>query len=85
MTDEPTTKVSDIFRRMADRIDHNVGSTFGGAVVVLPASGDPIEFMLIGEPVDVAQFYSTLNQRINNAVTALDEAAKSQLAFGQRR
>ncbi len=83
MNDVPAVP-SDIFRRMADRIDHNAGSTFGGAVVVLPASGDPIEFMLIGEPVDVAQFYSTLVTRVQNSLHALDEQTKSQLAFGRR-
>ena len=57
---------ADRLRRMADRIDHNADSPFGGVCVIIPpvAGGNPIEFMLLDPSVDPAQFWSAIVTKV---------------------
>ena len=65
-------KASDRFRKMAERIDLNSDSTFGGAVVVYPpAGGAPIEMLILDAQGDPAQFWSTVMTRIQITLEAL--------------
>lgn len=61
------------FQKMAERIEHNANSTFGGAAVIVPPAdgGDPIEIMLLDSRGDVAQFWSTLKTRIDIRIAEL--------------
>lgn len=77
---------ADRFRLMADRIELNKESGFGGACVIIPpvGAGEPIEILMLDNSADLAQFFSTVATRVARAV---DEAsAKNQIAqgFGRR-
>lgn len=85
MNDIPHTD-ADRFRKMAERIDHNVEfSTFGGAAVICPpgGAGEPIEVLLLDSRGDAAQFWSTIQSRISIILSELQD--RQQVAGGFRR
>lgn len=85
MNDEPQLPSnSERFRKMAERIDHNTDSGFGGACVFVPPSGagDPIEILMLDNAADPAQFYSTVATRIQITLERLQQPANP---FGGRR
>ena len=84
LIDRPESKVSERFRVMADLIDRNVNSTFGGAVVIIPPpeGGDPIEMLMLDVTADAGQFWSTIKTRIEIKLNQMDEKARAQAAFG---
>jgi hypothetical protein len=91
MTDQPLierkeTAVSDKFRQMADRIDHNAQSGFGGAcVLVLPDQNRrTIEILVLDSTADVGQFLGAVSARIKLVAEELDAAQKQNQAFGRR-
>jgi hypothetical protein len=70
-------KHSDRFRTMAERIDRNP-SEFGGAcVIVPPGGGDPIEFLLVDPNSDLAQFYATIQSKLQMQLEALKDKQRS--------
>lgn len=72
------------FRKMADAIDHNKGSTFGGAAVIIPpGDGEIIEVLLLDSQGDVAQFLATVGQRLKNIAQKLDDDARRLGGFGR--
>jgi len=75
------------FRTMADRIDHNQGSTFGGAAVIMPPDngGDPVELLIIDAKADPAQFWGTILTRAQMEVQKLQDKSQIQQAFGYSR
>ncbi|MFZ3215648.1 MAG: hypothetical protein WA192_06275 [Candidatus Acidiferrales bacterium] len=87
MSDE-TQPVSnaDRFRLMADRIELNKDSGFGGACVIIPPSGagDPIEILLLDHSADIAQFYSTVSTRIQRVVGEIEQQNQIATGFGRR-
>lgn len=81
---------SDLFRKMADRIELNKADGFGGSCVIVPPAGqgtNPIEILIVIPPGgvgDLVQFFSMVQSRIQRE---LDEASsQQQLAqgFGRR-
>ena len=75
MNDQPLVEkkqASDRFRQMAVDIDHNAERPFGGACVIYPPSGggEPIEFLTVGTG-DIAQFYATIQTRIQIVLEGL--------------
>lgn len=86
MTDEIDQRksVSDRFRRMADRIDHNTSDPFGGAVTIYPPQngGDPIEILLLDLSPDPAQFWATVQTRIS---LVLEKLGKDQAQLARFR
>ena len=77
---------SDRFRQMADRIDHNKDSTFGGAAVIIPPlnGGEPVVMLLLDEKGDPAQFWGTILTRAQMEVQKLQNQSQVQRAFGAR-
>ena len=79
-TDEPFTK-------MATRVKHNTGSTFGGAcVIVFPTTSnfnlEPIELLILDSKGEPAQFLATLRTRLDMVMQEI--AAKDrQQGFGR--
>ena len=65
---------ADRLRRMADRIDHNADSPFGGACVIIPpvGGGNPIEIMLFDNNADPAHFWSTVTLKAKHAMEEAD-------------
>lgn len=82
----PEQNVSDKFRQMADRIDHNAASGFGGAcVLVLPDQNRrTIEILVLDSTADVGQFLGAVSARIKLVAEELDAQQKQNQAFGRR-
>ncbi len=74
------------FHAMADNIDHNGGSNFGGACVIIPPEngGEPIELLILDLKADPAQFWATIKTRIEIKLAELDELRRNNQAFGRR-
>jgi hypothetical protein len=79
MDDDPH-KLSDLFRRMATKIDNNIeisGIGFGGAAVIVPpfAPGPEksVEILLLDASGDPAQFLSTVMSRIQIMLKEIDD------------
>jgi hypothetical protein len=69
------TDIDKRFIAMSERILRNdYGAKFGGACVIVPpeGGGDPIEFLVLDEAADPAQFWSTIMSRIQIVVQKLD-------------
>ena len=79
------TDNSQSFTKMAERIQHNTDSTFGGAVVIIPPgqNGEPIELLMLDAQGDPAQFWSTILTRIQMQMSKLQDAER--VAQGFRR
>ena len=74
------------FRSMADAIEKNADSAFGGAFVVVPPAdgGDPLETLILDSKTDAAQFWQMLLTKCQMMIATLD-AQQRQNAFGGRR
>lgn len=68
---------------MADRLDHNKDAPFGGCAVVVLPGGETIEFVLLDDKPDVAQFISAVATRIQIIQQELDAKSRSGMAFGR--
>ena len=77
---------SGLFRVMADKIDHNVGSSFGGAAVIVPPlnGGAPLDILILDSTADPAQFWSTVLTRAQIVLKALEDQKALQQGFGRR-
>ena len=77
---------SEPFRKMADRIEHNLESGFGGACVIIPptGAGEPIEILMLDNSADLAQFFSTVATRVQRAVDEASNNAALATGFGRR-
>ncbi len=73
LVEKKKSDVSDRYRLMADRIDHNADAAFGGSCVIIPppGGGDPIEFILLDLKSDPAQFWATISTKITIALEGL--------------
>ncbi len=86
MNDQPQEKLSDLFRRMADRIDHNVDSRFAGAAVIIIPGGqfEPIEILMLDTAQDPAQFIGTISTKFKMMLTTMDDRQRALQGFGGR-
>ena len=87
MSDEPQIPTNaERFRKMADRIELNKESGFGGACVIIPpqGAGDPIEILMLDNSADLAQFFSTVATRVQRAVDEASNNAALATGFGRR-
>lgn len=82
--DTDTPDRSAVFRAMADRIDLNAGQDFGGAVVIVPPTGEPVEMLLLDNAQHAAMFWSTVKTRADIALAEANEVQHPQ-SFGGRR
>lgn len=79
--------ISARFRAMADLIDRNADTLFGGAAVIVPPNGggEPIEIFVLDSKGNVGQFWSAIKTRATTAVTDLDnQQQRLHQGFGQR-
>lgn len=63
------------FTRMAEEIGKNATERFGGAFVIVPPAGDPVEFLILDPAADSVIFWSTLQTK---AQIALEEAQERE-------
>ena len=70
------------FARMAQRIEHNKDSTFGGAFVICVPGGmvPPLEALILDATGDPAQFLMVLQTKIQ---TVLEEIKAKQGVYGR--
>lgn len=74
LIERPEQNTSQPFHEMAAAIEHNPGQGFGGAVVIVPPTGggEPISILTFDSQGDLAQFYSSIQSRIQIRVAELD-------------
>lgn len=74
------------FLQMRERLIKNASETFGGAVVIVPPNngGDPIELLMLDAQGSPAQFWSTVQSRIQLILETLKDKERGQAAFGGR-
>ncbi len=72
-----------ILRRVADQIDANNPDTFGGVAVIVPPQngGDPIEVLIFDPKKNAAQFYATIQTRLQGQLADLDQQSRQNQAF----
>ena len=69
------------FKEMAERIERNSQESFGGACVIVPPEGEPIELLIFDATADPAQFIGAVSARLSMALSALEQELK---ALGRR-
>jgi len=80
-----------LFREMAEKIAHNVDSSFAGAVVIVPpdGGGEPISLLILDSTKDPIQFWSLIEARAtankNTLLSGRSGANNFNQAFPQRR
>ena len=67
---------ADSFTDMATRIDNNSAEPFGGACVIVPPEGDPIEILFLDTTANTAQFLAMVATRIQLALTVLEAESR---------
>ena len=74
------------FRRVADKIDTNRDNGFGGAFVIVPPSGPPIELLIVDDSADPAVFWSLVQTKWQIAMADLEmtESRGQPQARGRR-
>lgn len=77
---------SALFRKMADRIDHNFTAVFAGASVIVPPpdGGDTVEMLILDASQSAAQFWGALATKCQIEIAKLGEAQRNTQAFGRR-
>jgi len=72
---------------MAERLNHNPDSPFGGCFVVVPPNegGDPIETLILDSKQDAAQFWMLLKTKCDIALGELDQKQRQAATFGRQR
>lgn len=73
------------FSAMAERIQHNKDSGFGGACVIVPPSGDPIEVLILDSSADLSQFFGTISSRLTIVINQLQDQTAMATTFGRGR
>lgn len=74
MTEQSEPEATKPFAEMAQAIQHNSGQGFGGAVVIVPPTGGgaPISILILDSQGDLAQFYSTIQSRLQMRLADID-------------
>lgn len=76
--------LADRFRAMADKIELNGITEFGGAFVIIPpAPGEAIETFVMDKNQDPAQFFVILKTKAEMALAGLDQIHQNQ-GFARR-
>ena len=70
---------------MAERIERNKDAPFGGAFVIIPPGGTPQDMLILDNSGNAAIFWSTLQTRVQIALSELDEGNRSGGFGGGRR
>lgn len=87
MMDTPAEQTAaDRFRQMAERIDHNAASAFGGAYVIIPprSAFTPWDVLVLDTQEDPAQFLMVLQAKISAALDEIRQKEARAGAFGGR-
>ena len=78
-------KQSEIFRKLADKIDRNEDAEFGGAVCIVPPKGEAtIDWVIVDSKADILRFWVKLKTDIDAIVQEVDTRARMQQTWQQR-
>ena len=86
MSDEaPPITTAGRFRAMADQIERNEASRFGGAFVIVPPElgGEPIAVMLLDEKADPAMFWSAVQTKAKMALDEISDRERRGMTYGR--
>jgi hypothetical protein len=75
MSDTPPSTYSVPFAEMSARIDHNTAADFGGALVIVPPSGEPLTMLVLDGNRDPALFWAAIGARIAVVVKQAEKSA----------
>lgn len=81
------SKQSDLFRKMAERIELNKDEAFGGAFVVVPPGdeSEPFSSLILDAESDPSSFWGILKAKCDIALSKLDMAERQKKSgFGIR-
>jgi hypothetical protein len=80
-------KPSDMFRRMADRMDLNEKDGFGGAFVIVPPKdgGVPLETLILDANLDPTQFWILMKTKAEDQIARLADNQRQMQGFPVRR
>lgn len=80
------SQASDLLRAMADQIDKNEGSGFGGCFVICPpeGGGKPISVLLLDNANDAAQFWGLIGPKAQIALAEITQQQKAPPGFPRR-
>jgi hypothetical protein len=81
LIEQPEHDFAKPFTDMASAIERNKDLKFGGAVVIVPPSGDPIHFMTLDQSASLAQFYATIKTRIDIVLNEIEQKARLTQGF----
>ena len=73
LIERPDQKLAERFRAMADRIERNPHEFGGACVIIPPGESVGIEFLLIDVMGDMAQFYSTIQTKIQIVLKEMED------------
>jgi hypothetical protein len=78
-------KQSEPFIAIASKIERNGEEAFGGAIVIVPPSGEP-SWSWVNEmtPADIGLFWAAVKTKVDNMIAQLDERQRNQQAFRMR-
>jgi hypothetical protein len=78
-------KQSEIFRKLADKIDRNEEEEFGGAVCIVPPKGEAtIDWVIVDSKADLLRFWVKLKTDIDAIAQEVDNRARMQQTWQQR-
>ena len=82
---EPKQTIADLFRRMADRLEHNADDPFGGCFLICPpeGGGNVIETLILDASQDPSQFWILLKAKCDVNIQQIDQQARKTGAFGR--
>lgn len=72
------------FDKMSGQLVAAENAPFGGAFVIVPPTGDPMEVLILDSRQDAGQFWGILQAKCAMALREID-LANNQAAFGGRR
>jgi hypothetical protein len=83
VSEEQPPSNADRFRKMAERIEHNTDSTFGGAFVICVPGGivEPMESLILDSKGDAVQFLNLLQFKIQSLLEDIKEQERKRTGF----
>ena len=62
-----------LFRAMAGRIEKNDPAEFAGALLIVPPSGESIEYLALNPKQDAAAFWAAVQSHVQIAMALMEE------------
>ena len=70
---------------MADRIERNENSEFGGAMLIISPAGEVTDVLLVGSKPDNVHFWATIKNKMEDAAAQAILAEEKKQPFGMQR